>query len=153
LSNHKPYSAPNRSLALAFGIEFLDAFFHTVGKYTSLENELLNIQHPVISGVNPPSTVVQSIITNTCDAINFESGNVFASLPVGMNDRLGKGMVSEGTAFGIAKEWGKGRVVAVADSGLFGNPGTMYPGPGLLDEGDNRQFLSNILHFLLRKSG
>jgi hypothetical protein len=79
----------------------------------------------------------------------MESGELFASLPGGMNDRLNSNASSRGTAFGITKRWGRGKVLAIADSGLFGNPDTMYPGPGLLDEGDNRQLLQNCLQWLL----
>jgi len=150
MSNHNPYSSPNSNLARAFDIELLNAFFFDHNGYTSLENALLNKRHPVIKGINPPQTTVKSIVTNTCDAVTAGNGNIAAWLPEAMDDRLELKMSSTGTAFGITKEWGQGRILVVTDSGLFGNVDTNYPGPGLLDKGDNRQFLLNSLYWLFR---
>lgn len=134
-----------------FGVEFKDAFFHDRNGSTRLTDPLLNTKHPVIEGINPPETMVGTIVTNTYDAVSCPQGSILAYLPAGMNDRLGTKMSSRGTAFGITMDWGEGRILVLADSGLFGGSDTFYPGPGLLDEGDNRQFLVNSFHWLFRK--
>ena len=47
----------------------------------------------------------------------------------------------------------EGRVVTVADSGFIGDDGTNVPGPGLIDHGDNAQFVKNAVRWLGREMG
>ena len=44
-----------------------------------------------------------------------------------------------------------GRVVVVADSGFIGTEGTTNPGPGLIEKGDNRRFVQNVIRWLGRE--
>jgi hypothetical protein len=46
-----------------------------------------------------------------------------------------------------------GRVIVVGDSGFIGTAGTVMPGPGLIDEGDNLAFIQNALLWLGRRLG
>ncbi len=35
----------------------------------------------------------------------------------------------------------RGKVIVAGNSGIAGSPGTNYPAAGMIDEGDNKQFL------------
>ena len=168
LSNHgdcpgrNSYDARVNDSALAreFGITIEQTFFaHELdGQFTTLSGDTLKHAHPIISG-GARGKPIRSLATNTCCSIVAPEGDWIARLPNTMEDKR-DGSSPQDRFFAHALDSSlesepecKGRIVIVADSGLVGTEGTMYPGLGLIGLGDNLQFLWNVILWLGRHLG
>ncbi|MFQ6029448.1 MAG: hypothetical protein ACE5Q6_18380, partial [Dehalococcoidia bacterium] len=113
--------------------------------------------HPIIGG-REGGEAVKTIVTNNCSSIVAEGlGYPLVSLSQDMLD-LRNGNSPQNRLFAHAldpEEAGslsiEGRVVTLADSGFIGDEGTNVPGPGLIDHGDNAQFIKNVVRWLGRQ--
>ncbi len=150
LSNHDPYHQHDGALARRFGVTLEKTFFRTPGGTTPLRDGDLHA-HPLLAGGRDPVSV---LVTNTTCSILSRIGRPLADLPRTMEDKS-EGRSPEGRLFGLAVDgqqeaWKgrRGRMVAVADSGFLGDRESRKPGPGLIEEGDNRAFLRRAVRWL-----
>jgi len=94
--------------------------------------------HSITNGLCGP------IVFNNGCRISTRIGNVVAKLP----------SVSEGAdIFAVAIENHediKARIVVTADSGFIGDEDTNFPGPGLINSGDNIGFIRQVFEWLLK---
>lgn len=163
MSNHSdcvgnPYDTREFDNQLArkiLGFTFEPTFYtHTEkGNYTELSGSDLNQEHPIISG-RPKEDPISSVITNTCCSIASDKGCSIVSISSKTVD-LRNGSTPKNRCFCLAidtseHETGssKGRIVAIADSGFIGAHNTNKPGPGLIEQGDNKRFIVNITRWL-----
>jgi hypothetical protein len=146
MSNHAPYHEENRPLAALFGIGLEGTFFHTPGKVTEIGPDFMNLSHPLWAGPED----LWPLVTNTTDSILPGPAEVLVRFPSGLTDRRAHPLPSQGRVFAAAlnRGLGLGRVVVTADSGMFADSGTSYPGHGLLDEGANQAFVRKVLAWL-----
>lgn len=129
-------------------------YTHTEGnKYIKLSNSDLNQGHPIISGVSKEDPI-SSVITNTCCSIASNKGRSIVSISPKTVD-LRNGSTPQNRCFCLAIDTrkyetgsSKGRIVAIADSGFIGAHNTNKPGPGLIEQGDNKRFIVNIARWL-----
>ena len=169
MSNHAPYHELNVRLGQLAGVNLEGRFCHTPGAATTIEGEYLNDNHPIIKDPEGRASV-SSIVVNTTDALSSERGTPIAFLPPGMRDRIDPNIEPGGKFFGVAFDLrrnrpdetallrhietdpdARGRLVVLADSGLIGTKGTLYPGVGLLHEGDNETFIRRTILWLAMK--
>jgi hypothetical protein len=157
MSNHgdipgRPYpdmTANDKRLARTFGIEIENSFFASPQWKTLVEipAACLHSTHPIIRGVGV-HTPVRSIITNNCCSIKSGCGIPIVSLPNTVQDYR-DGRSTEDRYFAVACDRGPtgkpGRIVVTADSGFIGSGETTFPGVGLIEKGDNGQFIINCL--------
>jgi len=140
-------------LAASFGIEIENTFFANaqLSDSVTFSGPDLMASHPVIHGDSSTPPVASVVTINSCSLIAPHGAPL-----VRLNDQMidyRNGYSHEGRCFAIALEGAEehhGRVVVIADSGFIGSEGTSFPGPGLIGNGDNRRFLSNIVHWLGR---
>jgi hypothetical protein len=149
MSNHDPFHRESRSLVERFGMSLEGTFFHSRSGLTEIGPELLDAEHPLLRGPDPPASAVRRIVTNTTDSVAVGSGRTLVRLPSELNDRRPAPLPSGGRAFAAVAQAGSGRVFVMADSGLFGSAGTSYPGYGLWDRGDNARLAENAVWWLL----
>jgi hypothetical protein len=147
-------------LAGAFGVAIQRTFFvHELGpQYGLLSGAALNSEHPIIRG-STDGDRVRLVVTRTCSSLQAPAGHPLISLPKEMVDRRDN-RHANGELFAIALDArsglepeDRGRVVIAADSGFIGTEGTIGPGPGLLGQGDNLQFVRNAIHWLNGEPG
>ncbi len=135
-------------LASRFDVDVENSFFadaQVAGKVVTLSAFNLSAAHPILRG-NERHLPVQTVCIINASSLISEQGELLA-LNNSMVD-LRNGFSAAGRNFAVAREFGKGRVVILADSGFIGGEGTSFPGPGLLAEGDNRIFIGNIISWL-----
>jgi hypothetical protein len=106
----------------------------------SNDNPITQEPHEITNGIN-------SIVFNNSCRINI-SENLNATILATLPGESGRQNVFA-TAIDRQNE-SSGRVVIVADSGFIGDDNSGWPGPGLIEEGDNKKFLENILNWLKR---
>lgn len=153
LSNHHPYHAPDDALAKVFDIVFEPTFYHRKGRVTEISGDLL-FDHPVLGGSDGTEPVA-TLVTNTTCSLRSPRAAPVAALSPAMADRLTGESPPTGALYALALDeqhhpdlTGKGRVLAVADSGFLGRGDTAYPGPGQIEQGDNRAFIRNAVRWL-----
>ncbi len=163
MSNHGDWLGKNQhdtrqydaELSSNFGVEIERTFFkHPLRRVpTTLFGPDLNVKHSIISG-GSGNQPVRSIVINNCCSIVAIGGDCVASLPTSMVDKR-NGKSPEGQSFAYALEASsglssesKGRVVIIADSGFIGTQCTTEPGPGFSHQGDNLQFVKNVVLWL-----
>ena len=152
LTNHADWPGHNkydhtrydRSIAELFGLSIERAWFRTPGGVTLTSASDFDRDHPILTSKDPDGRSVESVVFNNCSALTSTLGHGIIRLPLSVVDER-SGLSPEGLAFAVAVSVGDGRVVAVADSGFIGSPGTETPGPGLLDRGSNLLFVTNAL--------
>jgi hypothetical protein len=119
--------------------------------------------HGYTEGINPelkifPTNVFMELISNIDLELNFSVCNSsminhseeFSIIADFSKSTLTHG--SERSAFGIAKPKNKiGAIVALADSGLLGEPLPKNPGPGL-EAGNNNELISIIIQWLIHQA-
>jgi hypothetical protein len=142
------HSRNDARLAREFGVTVERTYFRQPARQdrTTLSGPALNIEHPIISGA-PGERPIRSIVTNTCCSITSEGGTWVVALAPDMVDRHG-GLSPAGRCFAHALHVDRGRVVTIADSGFIGTDLTVRPGHGLIDHGDNRRFVINVIRWL-----
>lgn len=142
------------ALAACFGVEIENTFFAHVqpSNTVALSGSDLMASHPIIRGdANTCSPVASVVIINSCSLL-ASCGEPLVRLNDQMVDHR-NGFPRKDRCFAIALERTaehQGRVVIIADSGFIGSHGTTFPGPGLIDSGDNRRFLAHIARWLGR---
>jgi hypothetical protein len=142
MSNHpfpkKKNVLPDDLLAARFGVKFNAPIYpapETAGGYTHISGEDI-LDHSITRGLSGP------IVFNNCCRLSHSGGIALALLP---------GESKMPNVFAVANDdHGKGRVVVTADSGFIGEKDTIWPGPGLIAEGNNAEFIQRILRWLLR---
>ena len=137
-------------VAALFGVEIeRSVFADPAGALTTIGEDEINLDADALRATR----AVRQVVTNNCASVRCGRGEALVRLPASMSD-VRDGRVSEGRLFAHAlaegPEVGDGRLITVADSGFMGSPGTMHPGPGLLDQGDNRAFLVHAVEWLSR---
>ena len=147
MSNHHPHHDLDTVIGERFGIRFEETHFCTGGGLTKLSGNCLT-DHLIIAG-KPEEKPVEELVTNTTCSIVSEGGEDIAFLSDTMQDRV-KGLSPAGKRFAVSKQIaGGGRIVAMADSGFIGTNGTVAPGIGLIDKGDNTLFVKRVVRWLL----
>ena len=147
MSNHHPHHDLDTVIGERFDIRFEGTHFSTSGGLTRLSGDCLT-DHPIIAG-QLGEKPVEELVTNTTCSILCEGGEDIAFLSDTMHDRV-KGLSPEGKRFAVSKQIaGGGRIVAMADSGFIGTNGTVAPGIGLIEEGDNTLFVKRVVRWLL----
>jgi len=142
MSNHAPHHLRDSVLADRFGFSFSEMIYPWhCGAFgvTNLNGES-PANHPITAGLG------KGITFNNCSIIRIHDPRmmtVLAELP-------GEPPPNNAFAIAIDRQFGEesGRIVATADSGFIGTKCTAWPGPGQLEEGDNRQFIKNIFSWL-----
>jgi hypothetical protein len=141
--NDHDHTRHDRPIVELFGLRVERAWFRTPEDLTSIVTEDFRSDHPIVAGGRHGRSV-ESIVFNNCSAMATGTSEWIVRLPRTTVDERG-GLSPDGLAFAAAVSRGEGRVVAVADSGFIGTPGSHVPGPGLLDRGSNLQFATNAL--------
>ncbi len=140
-------------LASEFDIAIECSWFTTPRQHvlTKFEGELLAVHYPIVSG-GVTGFRVTNVVTNNCNSLVADDTSYIVKLGPPLVD-MRDNFPCEGRAFAVALDSNAdmGKVVAVSDSGFIGSPGSKHPGPGLLDEGDNANFMTNVLLWLARK--
>ena len=141
-------------LARRFDIEIENTFFANpeMKSLTEFSESDFLTTHPIIRG-GVGEEPVRSIVTSNCCSISSPDGAPLIRMTSRMIDHR-NGFPSRGRCFAIALESSLqvagGRVVVVADSGFIGTEETTFPGVGLIEQGDNRRFVHNIVRWLGR---
>ena len=150
---HNPHDMTQFDARLAgtFGAHLESTWFETppTGTLTELSGPDLLGTHPIIVG-GAGEEPVRSVVTSNCSSVLDTVGDPIVKLARSMVD-VRNGYGAEGRAFAIALDgsWPrKGRVVVMGDSGFIGSKDTDVPGPGLIDKGDNRRFIGNVIRWL-----
>jgi hypothetical protein len=135
LSNHPPYCHVDSSLSKRFEVGLSGCFGsggHDSGDYVRIPARLFG-DHDIMSGLGA------DIVFNNCARVRplSASSGLLAALPDGSSD-----------AFAVVGSHGCGRYVVCGDSGFLGTASTTFPGPGLLDQGGNRDFLLRVVRWL-----
>lgn len=160
LPGHNPHDLTKHDAILArqFGIEIETSWFAHAerGALAELSGSALLATHPIIRG-DAEAAPIRSIITNNCCSLRAAGGVPIITLTSQMIDHR-NALSSHGRSFAIALDADarvtpgrRGRVVVVADSGFIGTAGTTVPGPGLIEQGDNRRFIQNVVCWLGRE--
>jgi hypothetical protein len=145
-------------LARQFGIEIENSWFANSksGVLSEFSASDLLVTHPIISG-GLGEEPIRSIVTNNCCSLVSADAVPIINLPSKMIDHR-NGLPAHGRNFAMALDAEAnsaldrmGRVVVVADSGFIGTEGTTNPGPGLIEKGDNRRFVQNVIRWLGRE--
>lgn len=135
--NHNNWTRYDFKLAQAFNVNLQRAWFEDKNKNPALLSDGdLNFDHPIMSGVD-------QIAFNNCCGVSG-AGTWLARLNSSVYDRVAS-IEPTNFLFGVALDYGKGRVVVTADSGFVGNSETTA---GLIDMRSNKCFLKNILLWL-----
>lgn len=143
MSNHPwpnmPNPIPDFQIASCFKVLLRGPIYPPPGRkkgLTEIRDDDI-YPHSITNGLNGP------IVFNNGCRISIRIGDVIAKLP----------HVQEGSdTFAVAIDRNKkrdGRVVVTADSGFIGEPDTDYPYHGLIDRGDNINFIRNVFEWLL----
>lgn len=147
MSNHgAPEGAPNdftrydRPLVEKFDIELECTGFSEPNRSRAVH----------VSGEHPTTTGIRELSINNCSSLRCARVPSVVDIPSNWHDRL-SGTQARGRAAAIAIDEGiDGRVFVLSDSGFMGNEGTRSPGPGLIDQADNRKFLTNVFSWLAK---
>jgi hypothetical protein len=145
MSNHPwpamPNPIPDLHLASVFRVTLSGPVYPAHAGRSGLTNiTAANLPtHPITSGLTGP------VVFNNGCRLNATGGNVIATLP---GEQLPPNAFAVETA---AQEDNSGRIVVTADSGFIGNDDTDFPGPGLIEQGENKAFIRQIIEWLLRK--
>jgi len=147
--------AEDNRLAKEFNVKLDRTFFTINDTLTGLTN-FDNPSHPIVSGID-------TIVVNNCCSISERKGVLVnegtplvflneSMEDIGPNHENARGKVF---AYAIDKKRTQngtysGRVVIVADSGFIGETLTQRPGKGLINCGDNYQFVVNMISWLLQ---
>lgn len=154
LSNHGDWPSHNphdltqhdRAVAQLFGVSVNCTWFRTLDALTCVSGNNLNTDHPILAATGAAGHAVESIVFNNCSAVTAATGDWIARIPSAAVDERG-GLSPDGRAFAVAVPFNDGRVVVMADSGFIGSPGSLTPGPGLLDQGSNCLFITNAIRW------
>lgn len=142
-------------LASRLGVGIETAFFanREPNELSELSGSALLATHPIMRGAAGASPI-RSIFTINCCSIVSSGSAPLVTLSNQMIDHR-NGYAPDGRCFAVALDADgrgtpefKGRVVVAADSGFIGTEGTTYPGPGLIEHGDNLRFVQNIIRWL-----
>lgn len=156
MSNHDPHEKHDHTLSSQFGVTLTGGYWSGErGKATTLSGGCLQ-NHPIL-GVEGTQSRIENFVTNTTCRIVSEKGFPFMYLP----DSMVGGWSSDNEApiqkrvFGLAIDGQehpddliKGKLVVLGDSGFIGDKGSTVPGLGLIDHGDNEQFVRNLIRFI-----
>lgn len=161
--DHAPHPKTAESLAALFGIET-----HNVTTFDSLKKDItvktptllftkkhnLLGTHPILKGVDSITTYTGSSLkgpTNSQPLLILPSTTI--DMDIDLSTKKQRFYSGAGRVQGLAMKFGKGRVVVVAEAGMF----TSKPGTGLYSLGSegiarkdrgNRQFALNIVKWL-----
>jgi len=149
LSNHHPFFELDGRVTERFGIATEGTFFRTPGSPTLIEEGQLR-DHALLDG---PGGKVRAIVTNTTCSLRCENAEPLALLPPSMDDKHTGVRAAGAFAYALDGMYGawegrRGRLLVTADSGFIGNRESRYPGPGQIEEGDNRAFVENAVLWL-----
>ncbi|MHC5039546.1 MAG: hypothetical protein ACYTHM_19765 [Planctomycetota bacterium] len=152
LSNHHPLHECDALIARAFGIRLEGTFFRTPGSPTRIaRDDFLEMDRLQGEGERER---FHGLVTNTTCSLWCDDGAPLARLPETMREKT-TDEPPDGALFALAFDgrsgaWPgrKGRLLVLADSGLLGDRESRIPGPGLIEEGDNRTFLRNAVQWL-----
>ncbi|MDP6778948.1 MAG: hypothetical protein QGI83_19500 [Candidatus Latescibacteria bacterium] len=149
LSNHKPYPLEDSKLAAYFGYTFLSEMYWARQRPTLMRVPLLA---PAVEALGLRCQPDLSFAVNNCCRVEPNDGSEATAIAT-----LGPDAVdtetqepAEGHIFAIAKPAcpAHGAIVAVADSGIIGEPYQSYPGPGL-SKGDNEEIIAALVRWLV----
>ena len=139
MSNHPPFAAADSPLASRLDVRLggcFDSNQNHSGDFACITPDH-HTDHEIMSDLS------KDIVFNNSAHVYpaSEACHILARLP---------DTPAEQGVFAVAGTVGNGRYVVCGDSGFIGNAETTYPGPGLIDRGDNRKFVMNILRWLCR---
>ena len=154
LSNHGDWPGHNphdctqhdRAIAQLFGVSIDCAWFRMPDALTCVSGSNLNTDHPINATIDATGHTMETVVFNNCSAVTATTGDWIARIPPSAVDERG-GLSPDGRAFAVAVPFNDGRVVVMADSGFIGSSGTQTPGPGLLDQGSNRLFVTSAIQW------
>lgn len=181
IADHAPYGAAAENLARRFGVEMSNSFTIDLSHYDtklgnpgwlifSRDNKLL-ATHPITQGRNATERI-NRVLTFTGQSLKGSNGSSaflhLADTALDLKQRLSKvmallpdaGVSAAGRSQGIALQFGKGRVVVLAEAALLsaqllqGPPARSIMGKDVVQMGmnrpgfDNRQLALNIMHWL-----
>ncbi|MBM3933870.1 MAG: hypothetical protein FJ319_06140 [SAR202 cluster bacterium] len=157
MSNHQPNEVSDNAAVSRLGFVFEPTSFKTPDKMTLtyIANNLLS-DHEIITGWDRKEPAVKVIVANSTGSVWHKTGRPLAYLSPTVLDRY-KGQSVDGRVYAVAFNGArgdlgacKGKVIAHADSDILGEPGTTWPGRGILGEGDNLLFTKRMLQWLVR---
>lgn len=158
MSNHSDTSRnptdwreEDNRLSEKFNIKLDQTCFTIRGTLTGLLTNFDNPTYPIVKGID-------TIVVNNCFSISGSGGFPVAFLNESMKDAGPYGQNPHNKVFAYAIDRKEiqdgiysGRVIIVADSGFIGEVLTTRPGPGLIECGDNYQFVVNMIQWLLQE--
>lgn len=147
--NANDHASQDAVLAARFGVQIEVSWFQHRDRRRL--TWLPTLDHPTTMG---PFGPVQTVVVNNCSSIQIGEPTVVVPIGADMAD-VRDGRPTEGRALLVAAEPGRGlpddwlgRVVVGTDSGFLGSRETVWPGPGLLDLGDNATLVANTVAWL-----
>jgi len=151
LSNHRPYSSYDCSLAERLGYKFTDRCFVDKNKRMPFDHFEFVIDLGKLPNYEKGFNHSKKVSITNCSSIDVQDKrfNILSVLPetcIFARD----GSAGGGEVFAIACEKSdiSGRIIAMGDSGLIGEPSSEHPGPGL-GSGDNYAILRCITEWLV----
>jgi hypothetical protein len=148
LSNHKPFPLYDSQFSQRLGYSFNNQKFVDRSREAPFEVE---VDLEGLPGYSQGSGRIRKVSINNCSSIvvNNDRFNTIAVLPEGCINPEDDGD-GRGELFAVACEASEysGRIVAMADSGLIGEPFGRYRGPGL-NVGENYEIVSEIIKWLV----
>ena len=148
LSNHRPFPLYDSPLAERLGYKFKNRCF--IDKNQKMPFEFA-INLGALPNCDSDSNIQMNVSINNCSSIEVQDKrfNTISVLPESCV-RAGDGVAAVGEVFAIACEKSNisGRIIAMGDSGLLGEPIAKFPGPGL-EAGENYAILCSITKWLV----
>jgi hypothetical protein len=143
------FTTEDGRLADRLGIQVLEACFRTPGGLTRLELAG-GIVHEILLDASGQQSI-KHVVVNNCSAFAPTDLQPVLYAHSEMIDDGPKDMSAHGQVFAATRKVGRGHVLVTSDSGFICEPDVPGSGPGLIDKGDNRQFVFNAASWLLNQ--
>lgn len=154
LNNNSDLTINDSHLAEKFDVVIEKTWFenkHRINNLTIIYNNSFNNEHPIIKGISVINKV-NTITINNCSSIKPSNDiEIIIKIPREMKDYRNNNNRNEENIFACSLELNNGRAFFITDSGFIGSEGTKYPGPGLINYGDNNKFILNTIKWLGRE--
>lgn len=153
--NQADWTRHDARVTEALGVTIEPAWFakpEVKDSFPDVEPEDLQSEHPIIRGAKGAEPIRRLRIGMCCALTSPPGAEPLVRLPANLIDWR-DGRDPKDHCFALAMDrfnGGDGRVVVTARSGFLGSSGTTIPGPGLIQEADNLQFVLNSVRWLAR---
>jgi hypothetical protein len=141
------FTTEDGRLANRLGVKIRDACFRMPGGLARLDDAGETAHEVLLDDSGHRS--VEQVVVNNCSAFSADGLQPVLYTRSEMIDDGPQNMNAHGQLFAATTKVGRGRVLVTGDSGFVCEPNVPGSGPGLIDKGDNLQFILNAARWLL----